>query len=483
MAQKEEKADQGPEQPKPGSDVPKGRISRFSRLAKMGASVSAVVASKAIKKGVTGAGRAAKKSDPGVEPDEEQKRRELVEEAHRLTETYGLTVEAAQRIVDTLGEMKGAAMKFGQQLAMEQDFLPPEVRPIVAKLWNQAPFMEFDKLRSVVERELEGPLGDHFEFVDPNPFAAASLGQVHRARLKNGDEAAIKIQYPGVDEALINDLKNLGAMVKTLAAMTGKSRVASAYFKEVAVETENELDYIHERRNIRAMKKALEPWPDIVVPQFHRRHSSHRVLTMGFIEGTTLKDLVNKGGYSEQDAHRIGTQLIRAVLGPFFHKGIIHADPHPGNWLILPDGRLGVLDFGCVKTLPEEFVKTYLFLAHKDLVEAEEPDLLAALTSAGFKFDIPEESSRQILNDISKMIRRPLAAEHYDFGQSTLILEVRAYSLKRTRDFMHIEPPTEAIFFFRALLGLVQNLKALGAKGDFRAVAQELVRGDYLNRS
>ncbi len=185
-------------------------------------------------------------------------------------------------------------------------------------------------------------------------MAAASLGQVHRAVLEDGRAVVVKVQYPGVGDSLQGDLDNLGMVVKTVSKAT-KAMDGTAYFRELREEMMLELDYRREAALCQGFAKSVARLPDLKVPTVIAERSSERVLTLELLEGQTLKDWV-VAERTPEERFRVARQLIRAIYGPFLCAGEIHADPHPGNFMVMADGRLGLLDFGSVKHFSERFV-------------------------------------------------------------------------------------------------------------------------------
>jgi len=185
----------------------------------------------------------------------------------RLTgsDPTGVSRGTAEKLVETLGDLKGAAMKLGQAASMDPDLFPPEVRAVLARLQNEAPPMPFETVAAVVEDELGGSPDTLFAEFDHQPMAAASLGQVHRARLRDGREVAVKIQYPGIERALRSDIDNLGLVVRTMA-LAHRALDGRQYFRELAEELTHELDYSREGRLAQEFARASARLPDIVIP-------------------------------------------------------------------------------------------------------------------------------------------------------------------------------------------------------------------------
>ncbi|HZJ56224.1 MAG TPA: AarF/ABC1/UbiB kinase family protein [Myxococcaceae bacterium] len=371
----------------------------------------------------------------------------------------------AEKLVETLGDLKGAAMKLGQVASMDPDLFPPEVRAVLARLQNEAPPMPFERVAAVLEDELGGSVDALFADFSREPIAAASLGQVHRARLRDGREVVVKVQYPGIDQALRSDIDNLGLVVKTMA-LTHRALDGRQYFHELAEELAHELDYSREGRLAREFARASAGLPDVVVPGIIDERTSTRVLTMEYVPGQTLKTfLASHPGNAER--LRVSGLLIRAIHGSFLVDGTVHADPHPGNFTVMPDGRLGVLDFGSVKRFSREF-----FEGHRDVfrlaLEQKPIDVLALVRRVGFSVDLPDEEARPLLEELIHLAGRALRTDDYDYAHDTMAPDSRKLFARHAAQFLKIRPPAEGVMFFRAFGGLQQNLRLLGARGDFR---------------
>lgn len=428
----------------PGQDnIPSGRIGRLARMASLTARTASGLA--------MGRARRAFGDDSGASER-----------------------QAALKVLETLGTMKGAAMKLGQQLALDADALPPEARDIVAKLFAQAPAMSYESIASVIEEELgESPEQAFAEF-DRTPLASASLGQVHRARLRDGTAVAVKVQYPGVAEALVNDLKNAALLVR---AFNGASRAladvdAAPYYEEIRREIGAETDYVREARLSETFARAVATESDLHVPTVFPAYSTKRMLTMELVEGVSLNTFANSDADNEA-RWRVGSQLTRAVLLPFVREGIVHGDPHPGNFLVRPDGRMTVLDFGAVKTLSPEFVTGFWGLMAAEL-EGFEPDYIGLLTRARFTFKGDLEKAKKTLAAIHGIVARTVATERYDWGTCTVVADMRSRFAGDVRNVVEVQAPPESLLFYRAIGGLAQNLKSLRSEGPYRALAKEL---------
>jgi predicted unusual protein kinase regulating ubiquinone biosynthesis (AarF/ABC1/UbiB family) len=392
---------------------------------------------------------------------------------------------AAERILGTLGELKGAALKLGQALAMDPDALPPEARRIVAKLLSQAPQrMPYEAVSAVVRAELGAPPEELFAAFDREPLAAASLGQVHAATLPSelgGGEVVVKVQYPGVDEALESDLANAAVLVKGFA-LTGETLDGRVYYDEVRASLLRELDYRAEAAQCAAYARAAGGYPELVVPSVIGERSAQRVLCLTRLRGPSLLDSI-EAQPSDEERFRIARLLIFAIWGPFFAARLIHADPHPGNFLVLPDGRLGVLDFGATKQLSERFADVYRGFLAAHANGRKRPPVGAALLRAGFRFTGEDEDlAHEFCERIADIVERPiLKDEDYDFGKDPMVQDTRRLFQSEPRMALSIKPPAEAVLFYRSAAGLAQDLRLLKARGRFRPVLREIeARGPAL---
>jgi predicted unusual protein kinase regulating ubiquinone biosynthesis (AarF/ABC1/UbiB family) len=264
-------------------------------------------------------------------------------------------VEAAEQIVNVLGTLKGAAMKVGQVASfLDVGGVPPEVRDVfqakLAELRDAAPQVAFKEMRKVIEADLEEPLGEAFAEFEEEAVAAASIGQVYRARLHDGRRVAVKVQYPGVAQAVRADLQNLGLLLR-LARRMAPGLDAKAIAAELRDRLTEELDYEHEAQSQRAMARAWRGHPFVVVPDVVTGLSRERVLVTEWVDGMGFED-VKLLPQDERD--RFAEIVFRFFIGSLWRTGFFSGDPHPGNYLLLEDGRVAFLDFGMTKKLSFE---------------------------------------------------------------------------------------------------------------------------------
>jgi predicted unusual protein kinase regulating ubiquinone biosynthesis (AarF/ABC1/UbiB family) len=267
-------------------------------------------------------------------------------------------METANELVAQLGQMKGAAMKIGQVLSTIDFELIPEgqrddFKAKLAELRDDAPRIEFSKMRKVLEADLGGSIKEHFATFDEEPIAAASIGQVYRATTHDGRDVAVKIQYPGVAEAVETDLRNanmLFPLVKRLAPGLDVKAIAG----ELKDRIGEELDYEIEAQHQRQVARAFRGHPFVVVPKVDTVMSTRRVLVSDFVEGVGFAEIAALG---DEERDRYGEILYRFYFGLLEREHLACGDPHPGNVIFTPDGKVCFLDFGLMRKVPEAYLE------------------------------------------------------------------------------------------------------------------------------
>jgi len=261
----------------------------------------------------------------------------------RLAET---NLRVALKLFHRLGYLRGAMAKLGQTLGNLPGIVPNDVSDTLDRLHFDAPPMHFPLVREVVRNEFGKGVEELFREFDTVPFAAASLGQVHRARLKSGERVAVKIQYPGIARTINADFRNLAALLFPMRL--GKNwDYTKAQFEEIRRMLNQEVDYEQEAESTRAARKLFRPEDGIVVPEVYAEYSGKRVLTTEFLEGVHLDGYLATNPV-QSSRNDFGTRLYTAC-NRMVYAFMPYVDPHPGNYLFLSDGRLGLLDFGCVQ--------------------------------------------------------------------------------------------------------------------------------------
>jgi predicted unusual protein kinase regulating ubiquinone biosynthesis (AarF/ABC1/UbiB family) len=364
--------------PKDDSAIPRGRVRRTAQ-------VGTVVGSQGARYAGTRAANIAR-SKEGAE--------EALERRH---------LEAAERMVETLGKMKGAAMKIGQLASfIDTEFLPPEYRDLyqdqLAELRTSAPPMPWDKVRKVLDEEWEEPCEELFEEFEHEAAAAASIGQVHRAVLPDGRVVAVKIQYPGVAQAIRADMQNAG-MIMRMAKALAPGLDAKAAAEELKERVLEELDYEYEAHNQRSFARGYRDHPFIHVPDVITRLSTDRVLVTEWVDGMGFEDVKQ---LPQEERDRFGEIVFRFCFGSIYHLQHFNADAHPGNYILMEDGRVAFLDFGMTKQLDKEQIE--LEIAALDAVFDDDPERLrVALHDLGF-LNNPKKVDAELLMEHVKTV-------------------------------------------------------------------------------
>jgi predicted unusual protein kinase regulating ubiquinone biosynthesis (AarF/ABC1/UbiB family) len=391
-----------------------------------------------------------------------------------------------QQVVEELGQMRGAAMKVGQMLSMvEFDGLPEEERDelqrSLAALRDDVPPVRFADLEKLMRQEFGGPLQQVFRDFDERAFAAASIGQVHRARTVDGDEVAVKIQYPGVAEAVDTDLRN-ATLLLPLVKRLAPGLDAKALAAEMRERIGEELDYELEAQNQRRIERRLRGHPFVRVPRVHTSLSTRRVLVSEYVEGERFEAVRR---VEEARRNRYGEIVFRLYFGLLYRNRIALGDPHPGNYLLCPVGRVCFLDFGLLRDVDASRVaaERAIALAVRD---GDAEALKAALRAGGY---LPASRADAVDADFALGLMR-MAIRWYavpgerrfcpadglrDLDRERPDLEERAAMRVQLNQFTL---PPEAILI-RRMHGIVAVvLGQLRAGADWGAIAAEYLHGE-----
>jgi predicted unusual protein kinase regulating ubiquinone biosynthesis (AarF/ABC1/UbiB family) len=373
-------------------------------------------------------------------------------------------IRNAERVVKTLGELKGAVMKVGQYVSIQADLLPKEFAEILSSLQKAAPPVDYALISSQIESEMGAPPEKLFAWVDEEPHASASIGQVHRARLKDGTEVVVKVQYPDVDRNLEGDLKNLKTLLATGGFLGYRRKDLNEIFEEIRDRLNEELDYFQEAENLVAFRRLFQRDRRILVPKIHRRFSSRRILTMEYVPGDDLEALLSPP-YTQEDRDRFGQLIFDIYARQLFQLGIIHADPHPGNFAFRRDGRLIIYDFGCLKHVPP-----YIQKAYRDAVvcalQGDYQGIDEAMLKLGSRDPKKEHPGTDFYRRYAEVLKEPFCSEEpYDFGTTKIhekLIELAPLGISK---MLHFKPPREIVFISRTIGGHYGNLKRIKARG------------------
>jgi predicted unusual protein kinase regulating ubiquinone biosynthesis (AarF/ABC1/UbiB family) len=375
----------------------------------------------------------------------------------------------ADQIFRVLGELKGGAMKLGQALSIFEAALPPEIagpyRATLTKLQESAPPLPARSVHQVLARELGEGWRDNFaEFYD-TPAAAASIGQVHEAVWGDGRRVAVKIQYPGAGRALISDFTQLSRAGRLFGLLMPGLEV-KPLLDELRDRVTEELDYGLEAASQHAFAQAYAGDPDIYVPDVVM--GTNQVLVTEWMDGTPLSKVISDG--TKEDRDRAGILLVRFLFSGPSRAGLLHADPHPGNFRLLDDGRLGVLDFGAVDRLPgglPPFFGRLLRIMHEDDpdVEAVERELRAlGFLRPGIDVDL------DALNAFLAPLAEPSKVDCFKFSREWMREEAsRVADLRSSNITRKFNVPPSYVLIHRVSTAGIGVLCQLECEGEFRA--------------
>src|SRR6185437_146834 len=390
-------------------------------------------------------------------------------------------VEAAEQIVTALGTMKGAAMKVGQVMSfLDVGLVPEEYREEfqhkLAALRDAAPTVTFKDMRRVIEQELGEPVSAVFSDFDEEPIAAASIGQVYRATLDDGRDVAVKVQYPGVAAAVRADMQNLGLILR-LAKRIAPGMDPQAIGREISERIEEELDYELEAQNQRTLARIFRNHPFIVVPPVVTSLSRERVMVSEYVSGTGFEDLRS---YAQEDRDRIGEILFRFYFGCLYRHGQFSGDPHPGNSLLLDDGRMAFFDFGLFKRMPPGTVELEIAVA-RAIIEGDTDTIMRLGTEVGFFRDPDKFNPDRVLAHFRAATSWYTCDREIELTPEYATQVLIDMSDPRSEYFgylRHESAPPDHIFGRRMEVLTLAVIAQLHAAGNFHRIAREWFYND-----
>jgi predicted unusual protein kinase regulating ubiquinone biosynthesis (AarF/ABC1/UbiB family) len=387
-----------------------------------------------------------------------------------------LTRANAQRLTETLSDLRGAAMKLGQLLSMHgDDFLPPSFVEVLSSLRDQAFVMPESQVRQVLQRELGEDWETLFAEFDFEPLAAASIGQVHAAQAADGRDLALKIQYPGVSRSISSDVDNLAVFLRVSKLLPGEIDYESLV-PEIKRELSREADYRREADNTERYRMLVESEAGVIVPQVHRDLCTEHVLALERIYALPIEDL-RSPEHSPELRNRIGTQMIALTLRELFRFRFMQTDPNFANYLFEPKHqRLALLDFGSTRHFSKIFTEDYRSLIIA-AVERNEGALFEIAIRLGFLRAGDAPDLRLAFIEICELFAEPLRHEGpYDFAASDLAQRVRDRGFEAMTDLHFVQPPAETLFLHRKLAGSFLLCAHIGASVDCHRLYQRAVK-------
>jgi len=417
--------------------VPAGRMNRFARLGGLTAGVAGNMAAG----GLASLGRGQR---PSV--------RDLL-----------LTPRNVTRIADELAKMRGAAMKMGQLISMDTgDVLPPELAQIMARLRDDGYIIPPKQLKKVLTDQWGDGWLRQFKRFDVHPVAAASIGQVHRARTRDGHDVAVKVQYPRVADSIDSDVANVGALIK-LTGLLPKGFELAPYLEEARQQLHIETDYAAEAVSLRRFGDLLRDDPRFVVPNCHDGLSGAEILTMDFIDSRPIEEAVHE---DQATRDRIASDLIDLMLRELFVFGLMQTDPNFANYRYVPaTGQIVLLDFGATRALSAQVADQYRRMFAAGL-SADRAAVAACCHEIGFlSGDVAERHADQIVDMIETVFAALRAASDFDFADPALNQRMQAKGMALANDgFVPPPLPMDAVFLQRKFGGMFLLAARLRAK-------------------
>ena len=399
--------------------------------------------------------------------------------------------KTAEAMLKTLGDMKGLPLKLGQMASYIDGLAPPgyeeRFQATLKKLQSKAPPLSAAAARKVIIDDLGAPPEEVFAEFEAEPFAAASIGQVHRAVTRSGDRVAVKVQYPGIDKAIANDLKSL-SMLETMIAPIGRRYQSKETLDEVKAVFLAEIDYTREAETADVFRKIHEGDREIVIPRVHHALSTRRVLTCDLMGGVDHATFAESAPKADRDA--AGETLARFMYRALYKHGLLYADPHPGNYRFLGGGRVAFLDFGCAKVLTRDMTE-----GMKGVVVALQDDDTARferLCVEVLGYDPTDPDGWPLYTEYTRMILKPLTIDARFEYTRPFAREAVAYLVRNGKRIVMkqkgalpnlpkpIKMPTEMTFVNRLQWGFASVLAMMSAEANWRALIEPWVRGEYV---
>ncbi len=388
----------------------------------------------------------------------------------RQTLRQDLALRTAEDVTQTLGSMKGVLMKLGQMASYLDEGLTPAVRRTLARLQDSVPPMSPELAAQVVEEELGQPPQRAFATWDPEPIAAASIGQVHRAITKDGRAVAVKVQYPGIAEAIAADLKNV-SLLRRMLKITAPAQDVDSLLAELRERVLEEIDYRREAASQATFADYYDGHPTIVVPAVIAGLSTRRIVTSDLAVGARFAELAD---WPQRERDLAAETIYRFVFRSLYEVHAFNGDPHPGNYLFHGDGKVTFLDFGLVKNFTADEIWPLANMARNLCVRNDPEAFRRSLEAAGFLQPDAPLSTETVVEHLAVFY-----ATIRQRGQVTLTPDYASAVVRRFFDLRspvakYVAIPRSYVVLQRINLGLFAVLGDLRATADWRAIAEEI---------
>ncbi|MFW5633619.1 MAG: ABC1 kinase family protein [Erythrobacter sp.] len=385
-----------------------------------------------------------------------------------------LTPGNARRLADRLSHLRGAAMKMGQMISMDAgNFLPPELAQILATLRDQASFMPTRQLDQVLKEQWGNDWRRQFRWFNPRPIAAASIGQVHKAMTREGEELAIKVQYPGVAKSIDSDVDNVMTLLR-VAGFAPPELEIDRLLAAAKKQLHEEADYHREGEQMELYARRLEGEPGFVVPRLHKELTREHILAMSFEEGASIEVLAEE---SPEQRDEVVGRLMRLVARELFEFGVMQTDPNFANYRYRREtGELVLLDFGACREVDPDVSNGYRAMLEAGL-RGDRDQVLKATIDSGFMMPIVAEKHPERVNRMIDVVINEMREDKpFDFGDRAFVplLREEGYAIAQDKDTWAF-PPIETLFVQRKVSGTALLGPKLKAQVNIRRITEEVL--------
>ena len=428
--------------------VPSGRASRFASFGRLASGVAGGMMAEGARRLSRGEGISA---------------RELI-----------LTPGNARRMADRLSHLRGAAMKMGQMISLDAgDYLPRELSDILATLRDQANFMPARQLDKVLKEEWGPDWRKQFRWFNPRPIAAASIGQVHKALTRDGEQLAIKVQYPGIANSIDSDVDNVMTLLR-VAGFAPPELEIDKLLAEAKKQLHEEADYRREGAQMAMYRERLADTPGFVVPTLHEALTTDRILAMSFEEGSAIEELENE---TDERRDEIYSKLLRLVARELFEFGVMQTDPNFANFRYRKDsGDIVLLDFGACREVDPDVSNAYRAMLEAGMAGDKER-VKEETIKAGFMLPVVVEKHGDRVDRMIEIVVNEMSRDApFDFGDRAFVplLRQEGWEIAQDKDTWAF-PPVETLFVQRKVSGTAFLGARLKAKANIRRITQEVL--------
>ena len=396
-------------------------------------------------------------------------------EEKRETDLLDTHLKNALRVVESSKQLRGAFMKMTQILSMRDDLFPTEAIDVLSVVQSSVPPMDYALIRKRIIDELGKPPEKLFASFDTEAFAAASLGQVHRATLDSGEDVVVKIQYPGVEKTVKSDLQNAKSLINALKlvardVMRNRDMDYRGVYDELKLRMEEELDYELEAANIELFQKLYADDEDLVIPRVVADRTTKRVITLGYVDGYKIRDVLGPG-VEQSLKDWVMLKLYDITWQQLLCFGVVHVDPHPGNYLVTHHPKLGILDFGCIRILPPDLRDAYRDL-NRSLLEDDDRLMRDSLIRLDF---LNPQDDHQPMRKIMRRLFAPLLVDREVDPRSYKSMEELSAAVQQGLQAGYWKAPPHRVFLDRVLLGIDGYLKLSGTVANWHRIFKKWV--------